>query len=566
MITSSPDRIRAYTEKGWWGDLTLHHALRKTALSIPEQLAVADQHNREQLTGDQPRRLSFAELDSASDNLACQLLDCGIKAGDALLIQLPNIAELVVTYLAASKLGAIVSPVAVQYGHHELRQIAGVLKAAAMMTMAAFQQQPLADNARNCFADKLQVLAFNDSSDHALQLSTTADEVQRSRIDSYSRENASDANAIITVCWTSGTTGTPKGVPRSHNMWFATASCCMEAGDYRPGDRLLNPFPLINMASVGAFLFPALQLGCAIVLHHPIDPPLYLSQLQNEQITFTIAPPALLNQLAKSEAMWNQFDFSHLRSVGSGSAPLAPWMVEVFDNQYGKPIVNFYGSNEGIALFCTRAYSTDPAVRASLFPRLGNGKNHWQGVAAGLVLSKVIDTESGEEITEPGKTGELLVSGATVFDGYLGTNNAEVFTADGYFRTGDLVEICPQSADFYRIAGRCKDIINRGGMKISPAEIDVLLEGLPGAVEAAVCACEDAKLGERICACIVPQPDGEKPTLEQITGYLSEKGLAKFKWPERIEYFDRLPRNPLNKVQRFKLQEDVARRTEENNR
>ncbi len=565
MITSSPERIRNYTEKGWWGDLTLHGALRKTATTNPGLLSVADQPNRHDMTGDKPERLTFSELDNASDNLACQLLAHDINAGDALLVQLPNIAELVVTYLAASKIGAIVSPVAVQYGSHELRHIAAALNPAAMITIGSFNKQPLADNARNCFADKLQVLAFNDTSNHALRLSTTADEVQRSRIDSYSRENASDANAIITVCWTSGTTGTPKGVPRSHNMWFATARCCMEAGDYRPGDRLLNPFPLINMASVGAFLFPAMLLGCTIVLHHPIDPALYLGQLQNEKITFTIAPPAMLNQLAKSEAMWNQFDFSRLRSVGSGSAPLAPWMVEIFDRKYEKPIVNFYGSNEGIALFCTRAYSTDPSVRATLFPRLGSGATNWQGVAADLVLSKVVDIESGEEISQPGKTGELLVSGATVFDGYLGSANSEVFTADGYFRTGDLVEICPQAPDFYRIAGRCKDIINRGGMKISPAEIDVLLEGLPAAVEAAVCAVEDDNLGEKICACIVPQPDGEKPTLEQITGYLSEKGLAKFKWPERIEYFDRLPRNPLNKVQRFILQDEVASRTKENN-
>lgn len=562
MITSPSERIEKYTQNGWWENRTLHSLLRERTQQTPDLLAVADQPNRAELTGNQPHRLTFAELDSASDQLAAQLLAHGIKADDTLIAQLPNIAELVACYLAASKIGAIISPVAVQYGAHELRHIASVVNPAAFITITNFRDIPLAENARNWLGKTVPVLAFNESDDNALHLVNDFDRNLRERIDRHSSVHANDANRIITLCWTSGTTGTPKGVPRSHNMWAATARCCIEAGNYQSGDRLLNPFPLINMASVGAFLFPSVLLGCSLVLHHPLDPALYLGQLQSEKITFTIAPPALLNQLAKNEAMWNQFDFSNLRSVGSGSAPLAPWMVEIFDQSYGKPIVNFYGSNEGISLFCTPANSADATVRATLFPRLGSGVGNWQGHAAEVVRSKIIHTETGAEITEPGTTGELVFAGATIFDGYLGTNNSEVFTADGYFRTGDLVEICAEAPLFYRIAGRCKDIINRGGMKVSPAELDVLLEGLPGAAEAAVCAFADDALGEKICACIVTAAEAEPITLEELTSYLAEKGLAKFKWPERIEFFDALPRNPLNKVQRFMLQDQVAKRSE----
>ena len=148
MITSSAQRIADYRERGWWGDLSLHGMLRQHAQQYPDLLAVADQPNREDLTGDAPYRLSFAELNHASDNLASQLLQAGIKSGDAILVQLPNIAELVMAYLAASKLGVIISPAAVQYGAHELQHICTTINPSAMLTIEQFNGLPLAANAR----------------------------------------------------------------------------------------------------------------------------------------------------------------------------------------------------------------------------------------------------------------------------------------------------------------------------------------------------------------------------------------------------------------------------------
>ena len=559
MITSSVQRIADYRERGWWGDLTLHGMLRQHAQSNPDLLAVADQPNRQALTGDDPVRLSFSELNHASDNLASQLLKAGIKSGDAILVQLPNIAELVMAYLAASKIGVIISPAAVQYGAHELQHICATINPVAILTIEQFNGLPLAVNARQYLPESVGVLIFGE--DITVDSSSYA-EVQQ-QLAEHEKHYPTGADDILTICWTSGTTGTPKGVPRSHNMWFATSRCCMEAADYRLGDRFLNIFPMVNMGSVGAFLYPSMLVGCSIILHHPLDPALFLAQLQDEQITFTVAPPAVLNQLAKNEAMWNQFNFSQLRSIGSGSAPLAPWMIETFAEKYGKDVLNFYGSNEGISLFCTPQHGSDATQRATMFPRVGAGIDSWDSEVNSMVFSKVVDVETGEEITETGRVGELLFDGATVFDGYLGTDNSEVFTDDGFFRTGDLVELCGEPPNFYQIAGRCKDIINRGGMKISPMEIDILLEGLPNSAEAAVCAYLDERLGEKICACVVSSPEAQAPTLEQIVQHLRDWGIAKFKLPERLEIFAALPRNPLGKVQRFLLEDQVSQRIEE---
>ncbi|MDG1312377.1 MAG: class I adenylate-forming enzyme family protein [Porticoccaceae bacterium] len=567
MITSSAQRIADYRERGWWGDLTLHGMLRQHAHKHPDLLAVADQPNRQDLTGDAPQRLSFLDLNNASDNLASQLLQAGIKSGDAILVQLPNIAELVVAYLAASKIGVIISPAAVQYGAHELQHICTTINPTAMLTIEQFNGLPLAANAQQHLPETVQVLVFGSD----ISVNSMGDSGVQKQLAEYEAKYPVGADDILTICWTSGTTGTPKGVPRSHNMWFATSRCCVEAADYKLGDRFLNIFPMVNMGSVGAFLYPSMLVGCSIILHHPLDPGLFLTQLQDEKITFTVAPPAVLNQLAKNEAMWNQFDFSELRSIGSGSAPLAPWMIEAFCQKYGLEVLNFYGSNEGISLFCTPQHGSDATERATMFPRVGAGIEAWDSEVNAIVYSKVVDVDTGEEITEAGKIGELLFDGATVFDGYLGTDNAEVFTHDGFFRTGDLVELCGGSSaegnqtapNFYRIAGRCKDIINRGGMKISPMEIDILLEGLPNSAEVAVCAYTDERLGEKICACLVVSADAEAPTLKHITEHLSRQGIAKFKLPERLELFCALPRNPLGKVQRFLLQDMVGQRIKE---
>ena len=553
MKTSSPQRIKDYTEREWWGQDTLHSLLQTQAKVNPDLIAVADQPNREELTGDLPYRLSFQDLDFSSTALACQLLDNQIKSGDTIIVQLPNIVELVVCYMACSKIGAIISPVPVQYGRHELLHINQMISSKAIITIERFKEQTLARGAAECLEDSIKILVFGTN----IEIDANYDDGYRKQLQKFQDIHSSDANTILTICWTSGTTGTPKGVPRSHNMWIATARCCIEASEPRQGDRFLNIFPLVNMASIGAFLYPSLLVGCSIFLHHPLDPGLYLTQLQNEKITFTVAPPVLLNQLAKSEDMWKRFDFSNLRSVGSGSAPLAPWMIETFSRVYGLEVINFYGSNEGISLFCTPVHTQDPVIRATMFPRVGCGLHNGTSYASTSVLSKIVDPDTGEEIRESGSVGELLFDGATIFDGYLGMDNCDVFDSDGYFHTGDLVEICGDPPLFYKIAGRCKDIINRGGMKISPAEVDILLEGLPSTLEAAICAYPDDDLGEKLCACIVMESGVPNISLEDVNGYLNSKGIAKFKLPERIAFFDALPRNPLAKVQRFELEEWV---------
>jgi acyl-CoA synthetase (AMP-forming)/AMP-acid ligase II len=174
---------------------------------------------------------------------------------------------------------------------------------------------------------------------------------------------------------------------------------------------------------------------------------------------------------------------------------------------------------------------------------------------ARTIETRLTDPDTGAEITEPGSPGEMQIRGPTVFDGYLRSPelNAAAFTPDGWFRTGDLFEIAePGDPRFYRFVGRLKQLIVRGGMKISPDELDAALAEHPAIAEAAVIGEPDEVLGERICAVVVLRP-GKGLTLEELQQHFASRGLAKFKWPERLRFVAQLPRNPVGKVVRGEL-------------
>jgi acyl-CoA synthetase (AMP-forming)/AMP-acid ligase II len=231
-------------------------------------------------------------------------------------------------------------------------------------------------------------------------------------------------------------------------------------------------------------------------------------------------------------------------------------MIAGFRERLGIEIVNLFGSNEGVSLASGPDEIPDPERRAKYFPRFGRPDIQWPHRVAQSMQTRIVDPETGEEIVEPGRPGELQVSGATVFDGYFKSPemSAAAFTADGYFRTGDLFEIAAdeQGPRFYRFAGRHKQIIVRGGVKISPEELDEILAGCPGVLEGAVVGYPDDVMGERICAVVVPKP-GTELSVDELAAYFESRGTAVFKRPERLRVVEQLPRNPVGKVVRGEL-------------
>ncbi|MGL6223416.1 MAG: class I adenylate-forming enzyme family protein, partial [Steroidobacteraceae bacterium] len=264
----------------------------------------------------------------------------------------------------------------------------------------------------------------------------------------------------------------------------------------------------------------------------------------------------VLNMLLKDEKLLAAVDLSSLRCIGSGSAPLDPDMIRGYQERFGIEIVNAFGSNEGMSLMSNASNAANPEHRARLFPRYGRDEIQWETPPHAEIRTRIVDPDSGVEILERGKPGELQITGPTVFDGYFRAPQvtAQSFTADGWFRTGDLFEIAGDDFPprYYRFIGRLKQIIIRGGVKIAPEELDAVLSQMPAVLEGAVTAYRDEIMGERICAVVVPKP-GMHPTLEDVRAHFATAGLALFKHPERIQRVEQLPRNSVGKVVRGEL-------------
>jgi len=243
--------------------------------------------------------------------------------------------------------------------------------------------------------------------------------------------------------------------------------------------------------------------------------------------------------------------------IGSGSAPLSPDMVKGWQERYGIGVINFFGSNEGVALLTTPRDVPDPVERARYFPRYGVPGMTWSARTATQVEVRLVDLATGEEITEPGVPGELRIRGPMLFPGYVdGDRLPSPFDEEGFLKTGDVFQIAGDNNQFLEYIDRAKDMVIRGGMNVAPAELENLILGHPSVAEVAVVGVPDEVYGERVCAVVVPR-EGATVTLDDITAYLRERKIASYKLPERLEIRPALPRNPLGKLLKRQLRDEL---------
>ena len=512
---------------------TLDLFVKQAVADRPDHEALVDAPNRSAVFEGDPQRLSWGQVDNAVNAVAGSLVAAGVGAGDAVAIQLPNVVELPITILACVRIGAIATPFPIQHREHELRHGLTASGARHLVTAARPDRDDVLETSMQVLGEfDAVMLAFGSTQIDG----ATALALPDGAVEAVAAHEAS-SDDVATICWTSGTTGLPKGVPRTHSMWLASSDVQVQSLELSADERILCPFPVVNMAGIGGMLVPWLQTGSTLLLHHPIDLPVFLGQISSESISYTVAPPPLLNMLLRNEAMLDSVDMSHIRKISSGSAPLAPWMVEGWQER-GIEIVNVFGSNEGAAMLSTMASVPNPTERARFFP-----KPTRPGIE-----TRLVDLDSGEEITEPGRQGELRFTGPTIFNGYLGSDGAE-FDDQGYYRTGDIFEIADSDGDatLFRFVDRAKDIIIRGGMNVSAAEIEALASSHDAVAECAVVAYPDDDLGERVGIFVVAAPDSE-PTLDDVVAHLRDLKIASYKLPERLELIDALPRNPVGKI------------------
>lgn len=560
MILAPQSRIDDYTARGWWGTRRIHDWFTDAVAARPDEVALVDAPNRAEVTGGAPRRLTWRELDAEVARLEAVLLALGLAQDDLVCMQLANCVELPITYLACMRLGIIATPVPAQYREHELAYIIGHVRPAAILTAVRIGRHAHAAMAIALTAAEPQpplVLALGGGvPEGALSMDALmAAPPDPDRVAAYRRTHAVDANDIFTVCWTSGTEGVPKGVPRSHNEWLAIPENIIVSAGLARGCHLLNPFPLVNMAGIGGLFLPWLLNAGKLVMHHPFDLPGFLRQVREEAIEYSIAAPAILTQMAQQPALLDGVDFSRFRAIGSGGGPLPEWTVKTLWERHRLEVINYFGSNEGASLTSSALDLPDPGLRANYFPRFGAAGLQWKLPVSARVRTRLVDPDTGQDVDVPGTRGELRVLGPAIFSGYFRAPEltARAFDDRGYYRTGDLFEIAGDANQLYRFAGRLKDIVVRGGFNISSEELESLIVGHPKVAEAAIIGYPDEALGERVCA-VVALRSGATMTLAELVAYLKDGArLAAYKLPERLEIMVSLPRNPVGKVLKREL-------------
>ena len=516
---------------------TIDGLLRSAALKQQNQVAIADAPNRSDFFEGKSERWTWIEVNSIVQSLAAQLHTRGIRAGSAVGIQLPNVCELVFTILACIRVGAVAVPFPIQHRNHELRSGLSSAQIQLFVTANRADRTDQIETVEALLAEfeNVKLATFGGDEDETNLYLTP--EPSDSKV--YHQGSPQD---VATICWTSGTTGLPKGVPRTHAMWLATSRVQVDELSISPSDNILCPFPVVNMAGIGGMLMPWLTVGASLFLHQPLDLTVFLTQIETEEITYTVAPPPLLNMLLRNKELLDSVDLSSIRAISSGSAPLDPWMVKSWQDR-NIEIVNVFGSNEGAALLSTMRSVPDPEQRARFFPQPNR-----EGISIRLV-----DFETEQKISESGRPGELRFKGPTVFSGYLQSAGDE-FDADGYYKTGDIFQWADTdgSSRFLQFVDRAKDIIIRGGMNISAAEIEALIASHKDVLECAVVSFPDPDLGERVGVFVVPI-ENSFPDLPTLVNFLRTLEIASYKLPERLEIIDALPRNAVGKVTKSDL-------------
>ena len=555
------DQVDGFLRDGWWTGDTWLDLLAGHVRDRGDQLSLVDPANREAITDGAPRRLTWAQVDAEVDALSRSLHRAGVRRDDVVGVQLPNSVELALIYLAVAGLGAITCPFPVQYAQHELTQMGTMAGLKVFVTVGRVNRiRPAAQAVEllRRIPTLHTVLAWGQ--DLPPDVVRLDEDIRRADRDeeyrSYRAGLELHPNDCVTLCWTSGTEGIPKGVPRTHGDWQTVAMGTVSTPKLTSADVLLNPFPMVNAGGMAGMYLPWLMLGATLVQHHPFDLEVLLTQIETEHVTYTCAPPAVLNNLIANPDLMDAHDLSSLRAVGSGSAPLSAWMIQGWERDRGVEVLNLFGSNEGLCLFGCPDTIPDPADRGRLFPRPGDQTFAWRARAGRETRSRLVDLQTGEDITETGQPGELRVSSPTVFAGYWG-GIANPFDEQGYYRTGDIFELTGEGGHLLVYVDRAKDLISRGGYKVSAVEIESLLLAHPKVAEAAVVGMPDPNLGERICVFVAPRDPASPPELAELLELLAAEQVAKFKWPERLEVVAALPRNPVGKVLKRDLREQL---------
>ena len=540
-VTPFPAEFAArYTERGYWQNRPLFDGFRDALARYADQVALVDDEGP----------VTYRQLDDRSALLARVLLDLGFGPLDRIIVQLPNTAVFVYLYFALQRIGA--APVLALPSHRkrEITQFAEISGARALAVPAVTRGFDPTAMAADIMASHpgLQLCLVQGASGSLpdprfVRIEELLEGEPRASRESLRQISIDPADPALFLL-SGGTTGLPKLIPRSHNDYLYNSKIAAAACEIGAGDVLLDVLPIEHNLPLGC---PGLQgfllSGGTVVLGTSTRPRDVFELIQRHRVSHIHLVPALLIRWIDDPSI-TDYDLSSLRVLQSGGQRLQPEVRARAERALpGCFIQENFGMAEGLIMFVRS--SDPPGVRRETCGRPASPDDE----------VFLVDPEG--HVVPDGEPGELIVRGPYTLRGYFRApeHNARAFTPDGFYRSGDLLRKTPSGN--YVVEGRVKDLINRGGEKISAEEVENLILAHPAVLNVACVPYPDPVLGERMCACVVLRP-GHALTLEDLVRFLRDFEIARFKLPERLEFFDTLPLSGFGKVSKKDLAADLA--------
>ncbi len=530
-----------YSKYRWWAGLPLGDLVDRAADVFPRKEAVVDDRVR----------LTYAALRDGVERLANGLMKLGIEKGDAVLLQLPNWAEYVYSYFALQKIGAIPVVLISGYKQLEVGHLGLLTEAKAWIVPKVYRKldyTTIIDDVRQKNPQLSHVISVRADKEGA-PFTAGLERLMAEPLSAADRDvlaaRRPDPAAVAHIVPSGGTTGLPKGIPRTHNDYLCNVEYMHKGWEMNTSDTALIVVPvghnLAVLNVVGSVLF-----GFKLVLLDSTRPEDICGAIQAEKVTYTPMVPSLTRRILESEK-FSDYDLRSLRKVLGGGEPSTPELVREVYKKIGCTYINEFGMTEG--LVTRTALDDDVEVICNT---VGKPTCPYNEV-------KILDAK-GRELA-PNVDGELVVKGPAIFAGYVKNpeENKKSFTKDGYFRTGDMARIDDKGN--LKITGRIKDLIIRGGENVSPAQVEELVETYPGVADVAVIGMPDKALGERVCAYVRPAA-GQTLNEKELQAFMESKGASKLLIPEKFVFVDTLPMTEAGKHDKKSLREDIKRRIE----
>jgi 2,3-dihydroxybenzoate-AMP ligase len=527
--------VDEYRGLGLWRDETIDEAIMRAARRTPDKIAL--------IAGN--LRLSFADLIERSERLADGLFDAGLRAGDRVVVQLPNHPEFALLCLAFSRLGVL--PVMALPAHRDA-EIGFFLEHSAAVGYAIapayrnFDYIQMATRLKEQHPNLKMVLL---SDDHGVGTPGFVS-IRKLAADRAPKRPSFRADPFDVALFlvSGGTTGLPKLIPRTHADYLYNARAMNDVCQIDSSTILLVAIPVShNFGLAVPGLMGTLLANGTIVLLDTAAPDDVVATIERERVTCMPGVPALYITLNERQQIV-QRDLSSLKQILAGGAKFLPASAKRALEILGCRVQQVFGMAEGF-IAATRLDDAEQVVLETV----------------GMPISphdefRVV-SEDGEPVSM-GEVGELLVRGPYTIRGYYraSAHNARAFTSDGFYRTGDMVQ-CDESGRLI-VAGRLKDMINRAGEKVSAEEIENLVIDHPKITAAALVPMSDSVVGEKGCLFVICAA-GETLTLSEVVAHLERKRVAKFKYPERLEVVESFPMTAVGKVAKKVLRERIER-------